>query len=49
MATHELGGLAQAAFTTQGTPIRTWQQPSHLCAPGAWTVTTLPAGPPNTA
>ena len=43
----DVGGLAIVSIGVQGEMIRTWQQPSHVCEPGAWTLTTLPTGPPN--
>ena len=43
----ELGGVAVVSIDVEGSMIRTWQQPSHVCEPGVWTLTALPAGPPN--
>jgi hypothetical protein len=43
----DVGGLSIVTLGAQGEMIRTWQQPSHVCEPGVWTLTTLPTGPPN--
>jgi hypothetical protein len=45
---YEVGGLAQVAFGAEAaTLIRTWQQPTQMCSAGTWTLTSLPAQPPN--
>lgn len=44
----EVGGLAQVAFGAEAsTLLRTWQQPTQMCATGTWTLTSLPNAPPN--
>lgn len=43
----DIGGVAVVTLGATGEMIRTWQQPSHVCEPGTWTLTTLPTGPPN--
>jgi hypothetical protein len=46
--TYEVGGLAQVAFGAEAaTLVRTWQQPTQMCAAGTWTLTSLPSAPPN--
>ena len=46
--TYEIGGISQVAFGAEAaTLIRTWQQPTQMCATGTWTLTSLPAQPPN--
>jgi hypothetical protein len=45
--THDVGGTALVAFSIDGELIRTWQQPTQMCQPGTWTLTSLPSGPPN--
>jgi len=46
--TYEIGGISQVAFGAEAsTLIRTWQQPTQMCSAGTWTLTSLPAQPPN--
>jgi hypothetical protein len=43
----DIAGVAQIACGAQGTLLRTWQQPTQMCATGTWPPTSLPSGPPN--
>ena len=45
--THDIGGMAQISCGASGTMLRTWQQPTQMCATGTWTPTSLPSGPVN--
>jgi hypothetical protein len=44
----DVGGVSLLGLAPANAPLRrTWQQ-SYPCEAGTWTLTTLPAGPPNT-